>query len=63
MPGAPHQHVVQLDEVELLVPRLELADSGPELPIGQPSETLGLGEGSPTLGIDEPDADGPIGVI
>jgi len=63
MPGPARQHVVQLDEVELLVPRLELKDSGPELANRQPSETLCLSEGSPTLGINEPGADDPIGFI
>lgn len=43
MPGAPCQHVVELDEVELPVDRLELPDRDPELPNCQPSETPCLG--------------------
>ncbi len=49
--GAARQHVVEVDEVELLVPRLELTDGGPELATCQPAETLCLSEGSPCLGV------------
>ena len=63
MSGAPRHHVVELDEVEFLVPRLELSNGGPELANRQPSETLCLSEGGPALGIHEPDAHGTIGSI
>jgi len=63
MAGAPRQPVVQLDEVELLVSRLQRSDRGAELPNCQPPQTLGLRQGRSTLRIDEPDAHGPIGSI
>lgn len=63
MPGAARQPVVDLDEVELLAPRLELSGRGPELPHCQPPQTLGLPQRSSTLRIEEPDAHGPVGSV
>ncbi len=63
MPGAPGKHLVELDNVDLLVFGLELSDRGSELPSGQPSETMGLGQSCATLGIDEADTHRPVGFI
>jgi len=54
--GAASERVVDVDEIEFLVPGIELSHSNPELTGRDPSETVRLGKRSAALGVDKSDA-------
>jgi hypothetical protein len=63
LPCVPGERVVDLDEVELFVSRVELVHCGPKLASCQSSEAVRLCESRATLGVHESGADNAVGPI
>jgi hypothetical protein len=63
LPCVPSERVVDLDEIELVVSRVELGHGGPKLANCQSSEAVRLSESCATLGIHESGAHNAVSPI
>jgi hypothetical protein len=63
LPCVTGQRVVDLDEVELFVSRVELGDRSPKLATRQSSEAVRVRESRTTLGVHESGAHDAVGRI
>jgi hypothetical protein len=63
LPCVPSERVVDLDEIELFVSRVELGYRGPKLATCQSSEAVCLGESGATFGVHESGAHTAVSAI
>ena len=63
LPSVASERVVDLDEIELFVSRVELRHRGPKLASGQSSEAVRLRESCAALGVHESGAHNSVGPI
>ena len=63
LPCVPSDRVVDLDEIELFVSRVELGHRGPKLASRQSSEAVRLRESCATLGVHESGAHNAVSPI
>ncbi len=63
LPCMPSERVVDLDQIELFVSRVELGHRGPKLASCQPSKAVRLRESGATLGVHESGAHNAVSPI